>query len=293
MARALPKLSRTVLTRWIRDGRVRVAGMSHPPLPRAAVQGGERITIDPPPPTPTDLEPVEMPLDILHEDEHLLVLNKPSGLTVHPGNGNHSRTLAHGLVHYAQQLPELGGSDRPGIVHRLDKDTSGVIAVARTESSQRALSRAFAERRVQKTYLAWVHGTDLDLEGDISHRIERSRTHRTRMAVAEGDRGRNAETHFVVEARWARHTRVRCHPRTGRTHQLRVHLRAERHPIVGDPFYGWHAAAGEAEAPRLMLHAWRLAFDHPAHGEPVAFEAPIPQDLQEAEQRLAAWPPPR
>ena len=261
--------------------------------PRRAVTGGEAIALQVPAPAPTHLIPEDRPLSILHQDRRILVVDKPAGLTVHPGHGQPQGTLANALVHHMQHLPELAGADRPGIVHRLDKDTSGVMVVALDEAAQRTLAAAFAARTVHKTYLAWVHGTGLDDEGRIEARIERSRTHRTRMAIAADGRGRAAQTDYVVEARWARHARVRCHPRTGRTHQLRVHLRSIGHPIVADPFYGSRQRIGDDLAPRLMLHAWRIAFDHPDDGTRVTYEAPVPEDLRDAAERLAALPPGR
>jgi 23S rRNA pseudouridine1911/1915/1917 synthase len=289
LAAVLPEHSRTVLTRWIREARVRVNG--GPAAPRQPVLGGERIEIDVPPPASTHLEPEARPLDILHQDEDLLIVAKPTGLTVHPGHGQPRGTLANALVHALRDLPALGGSDRPGIVHRLDKDTSGVMVVACTEAAQVALSRAFAERRVAKTYVAVVHREDIEAEGTIDLALERSRTVRTRMAVAREGRGRAAHTAWRVARRLPRHAVLHCHPTTGRTHQIRVHLRAIHHPIVGDPIYGWGGAIGEALAPRLLLHAWRLAFDHPRTGERVTFEAPLPDDMAGAIEALAALRP--
>ncbi|MGE0193475.1 MAG: RluA family pseudouridine synthase [Planctomycetota bacterium] len=289
LADAMPGHSRTTLARWIREGRVHVDGRVA--RPRDAVAGGERVELRVPPPRGTHLEPEDRPLDILYQDEHLLVLDKPPGLVVHPGHGQPDGTLANALVHALRDLPTGTGSDRPGIVHRLDKDTSGVMVVARTDAAQAALARQFAERIVAKTYVAVVHRGDVDAEGEIDLPIARSRTHRTRMAIAEEGHGRPARTRYEVLRRLPRHAVLACYPATGRTHQIRVHLRAIGHPIVGDPFYGLHGAIGEGAAPRLLLHAWRLAFDHPATGERVTFEAPWPDDLVQAIEALAVLRP--
>ena len=290
LADRLPEHSRTVIGAWIRAGRVLLDGEAV--SPKTKVQGGEAVTIDVPPPEPTHLVPQDLPLDILHEDEHLLLVNKPSGLTVHPGAGQKDGTLANALVHHLQNLPDLSGSDRPGIVHRLDKDTSGVMVIARTEPVQRALSEAFAERRIQKTYLAAVHGLPDDASGLIDAPIGRAPQHRTKMAIRENG-GRAATTGWSVEQRLPRHALIRCLPKTGRTHQIRVHMRHLGHPIVKDPIYGRKDGPGEDCAPRLMLHAFRLGFVHPGTGEELHVEAPLPQDFRTALDALAALEPPR
>lgn len=243
------------------------------------------MVIDVPPPEPSHLIPQDIPLEILFEDEYLIVVNKPSGLTVHPGSGQPDGTLANALVHHFQGLPELIGSDRPGIVHRLDKDTSGVIVVTKTEQAQRRMSAAFAEREIHKTYLACVHGVVAAERGEIDAAIGRSPRNRKLMLVRED--GRRSLTRWSVQRRFPRHTLVECKPVTGRTHQLRVHLKHLGHPIVADPFYGWSGAPGDAETERLLLHAWRIAFAHPHTGEAVSFEAPLPETYTAALERLA------
>ncbi len=289
LADALPAHSRTVLTAWIRDERVTVDGAVLPA--KARLQGGESVEIRVPPPAPSHLVPEDIPLAILHEDEAILVIDKPPGLTVHPGAGQKSGTLANALAHHLAGLPELGGSDRPGIVHRLDKETSGVIVVARTEQAQRTLSAAFAERSVSKTYLACVHGHFEEKEGRVTAPIGRSPAARTKMTVRES--GRSAETSWAIERELPRHTLVRCRPRTGRTHQIRVHMKHLHHPIVGDAAYGMRGGPGEDLAPRLLLHAWQLAFAHPVSGDQVAFEAPLPEDFRAALDALGALDEPR
>lgn len=275
---------------WIADGRVLVDGEARPG--KTKVAGGEEVVIRVPPPRPLTVEPEAIDLDVLYEDEHLLVVDKPSGLTVHPGSGRPDGTLANALVHHVGPLPEVIGADRPGIVHRLDKDTSGAIVVAKNERVQRALSAAFAERAVQKTYLACVHGAPAEDEGVVELPIGRHPGDRKKMTI-EGAASRPAKTRWAVERRLPRHTLLRCSPVTGRTHQIRVHLKSLRLPIVGDPIYGNHGLPGEDRAPRLLLHAWRLAFTHPATHEEVSFEAPLPPDYAEALEALARLDPPR
>jgi 23S rRNA pseudouridine1911/1915/1917 synthase len=259
---------------------------------KTRVKGGETLEVRVPPPRPATIEPEARTLAVLFEDEHLLVLDKPAGLTVHPGSGRRGGTLANALVHRLRDLPVAIGSDRPGIVHRLDKDTSGVIVVAKTEPVQRALSAAFAARTVKKEYLAVVHGLPDAKEGSIDLPLGRSPSVRTKMAVRR-EGGRAALTRWRVERRLPAHALLRCFPVTGRTHQIRVHLRAIRHPIVGDPVYGSRASPGDDLALRLLLHAHRLAFSHPVTGSPVSFEAPVPPDFASALDRLAALSAPR
>jgi 23S rRNA pseudouridine1911/1915/1917 synthase len=277
LADLFPHVSRTEVARWIEEGRVTVDGA---PLPgKARVRGGERVHVDVPAPRPTDLVPEERALAVLFEDDAILVLDKPAGLTVHPGSGRRDGTLANALVFHLRNLPTAFGSDRPGIVHRLDKDTSGVLVVAKTEASHRALARAFAAREVKKEYVAVVHGAVEGEAGSIDLPLGRSSAGRTRMAVRESG-GRAATTGWRVEERLPRHTVVRCFPVTGRTHQIRVHWRAREHPIVGDPLYGWRSSPGDAVPGRLMLHAHRISFRHPARGDVVAFEAAVPADFE-------------
>jgi 23S rRNA pseudouridine1911/1915/1917 synthase len=288
LAERFPGESRNVVQRWLDEGRVLVDGAALPGKTRLA--GGETAVVAVPPPRPTHLVPADIPLAVLFEDEHLVVLDKPSGLTVHPGGGRHDDTLANALVHRFRALPELQGSDRPGIVHRLDKDTSGVLVVARSDGVQRALSLAFAERRVQKEYLALVHRVPRKDEGLIEQPIGRCEAQRTKMRVdVEG--GRPAVTAWKVERRLPRNALLRCFPKTGRTHQIRVHLMSVQHPVVGDPVYGPRGWPWEALAPRLMLHAHRLAFAHPVTGAALAFEAPVPPDFAAALEALAEIPP--
>jgi 23S rRNA pseudouridine1911/1915/1917 synthase len=273
VADLFPERSRTVVAGWIDAGLVQVDG--RPAAGKTRVRGGERVVVDVPPPAPSELVPEERELSVVHEDDDLLVLDKPFGLTVHPGSGRASGTLANALVARLRSLPTLGGSDRPGIVHRLDKDTSGVLLVAKTEVAHRALSRAFAAREVHKEYLAVVHGTVEGDRGRIDLPLGRSSAGRTRMAVRTSG-GRDAVTDWAIEERLPRHTVVRCFPVTGRTHQIRVHWRSQDHPIVHDPLYGWRSSPGEDLVERLLLHAHRISLRHPTRGDSVSYEAPPP-----------------
>jgi 23S rRNA pseudouridine1911/1915/1917 synthase len=273
-----PDRSRAALQRWIKDGRVCVDG-EVVLRPSHALRAGQTVAADPPPPRPADVEPEPIPLDVLHEDELLCVVNKPAGLTVHPGAGRHGGTLANALVHRFRTLSRAGGADRPGIVHRLDRDTSGVLVVARTEEAHHHLARQFEERTVEKLYVAIVHGV-LELDSDwIELPLARDPRNRERMAVREG--GREAATFYRVERRLEKHTLVRLFPRTGRTHQLRVHLLALGHPIVADPIYNRRYRPPPG-ATRLALHAASLAIDHPADGTRRRFAAPLPGDFLRA-----------
>ena len=289
-------LSRSRAQRWIDEGRVRVDGRaakaSHP------LAAGDTVEADIPPPRPDDrVEPEAGDLAVLHADDHLLVLDKPAGLTVHPGAGRATGTLVHRLLHAYPELAGIGGPGRPGIVHRLDKDTSGVMVVARTEPAHRALVRAFAARRVEKRYLAIVHGHP-DAEGSVDAPIGRHPHERKRMTVRPD--GRPARTAWRRLATAPGAALLELTIETGRTHQIRVHLKHARHPLVGDPVYGearWRSLPGSrAQAalrdfPRPALHAWRLAFPHPATGEAVAFEAPVPGDLRGLWEAVGGrWP---
>jgi 23S rRNA pseudouridine1911/1915/1917 synthase len=287
LADRFPHESRTAVAAWIAEGRVTVDGAAL--AGKTRVRGGERVVVDVPPPRPADLVPEDRALSILFEDDALLVLDKPAGLTVHPGSGRKDGTLANALVFHLRNLPTAFGADRPGIVHRLDKDTSGVLVVAKTDPAHRALARAFAAREVKKEYLAVVHGRVEAEAGRIDLPLGRSSAGRTRMAVRETG-GRAASTGWKVEERLPAHTVVRCFPVTGRTHQIRVHWRAQGHPIVHDPLYGWRSSPGDADAGRLMLHAHRIAFAHPTSGEAVAFEAPVPADFAAGIEALRALP---
>jgi len=279
-----PTLSRGAIQRLIQQGDVRVAGKpvkaSHSP------RAGEKIEIHWPDAKPATAEPEEMPLDVLFEDDDLLVLNKPTGMVVHPSAGHEESTLVNALLHHcAGQLSGIGGVARPGIVHRLDKETSGCLVIAKNDPTHLALSTQFAGREVRKIYHAIVCGGVTPEQGDIRAAIARHPTHRKRMAVTDGS-GREAWTSYTVVERLREATLVEAVLHTGRTHQIRVHFKHLGFPVVGDATYGNRQNQRVTEltgytAPRQMLHAHKLAFKHPRTGKKMSFEAPRPEDFKE------------
>ena len=289
-----PGVSRSALARLIREGLVRVDGRmvkpSYQPRP------GERVTVTWPEPRPAIPAPAPMALEVLYEDETLLVLNKPAGLLVHPGAGTLGVTLVNALLYHCQgALSGIGGVARPGIVHRLDRDTSGLMVVAKNDAGHLALSEQFAQRGVVKVYHAIVVGRLAVEAGEINVPIARHPNHKKMMAVVAG--GRSAVTLFRVLERLSGATLVEARPRTGRTHQIRVHFKHAGHPLVGDDLYGHRLNARLSEEtgyvpPRHMLHAHRLAFVHPISRRAVSFEAPWPSDFVEAVEALRARPRP-
>jgi 23S rRNA pseudouridine1911/1915/1917 synthase len=270
LARLLPDYSRSRLAHWVRIHQVTVDGQAA--LPRHRVRGGESIEITPSPdPAARSQAAEDIPLDIVHEDAALLVVNKPPGLVVHPGSGNWSGTLLNALLRHA---PALASVPRAGIVHRLDKDTSGLLVVAKTVTAQTDLVRQLAARSVRREYLAAVHGR-VARAGRVDAPIGRHPVQRTRMAVVA--RGRQAATSYEVVERYAHATLLRCRLETGRTHQIRVHLSALGHPLIGDPTYGRrHAAPAFA---RQALHAEHLALLHPQTRRKAAWRVAPPADL--------------
>ena len=274
LARQAGDLSRSRLQALIRDGAITLNGTTA--KPRQALGLGDHIRVTIPEPVPSEALPEDIPLEILHEDEHLLVLDKPSGLVVHPAAGNLTGTLVNALLHHCEgRLASIGGVERPGIVHRLDKDTSGCLVVAKTDRAHLALAEQFSGRKVSKIYLAVVRGNPPMDHGTITNQIARDPRNRQRMAVVLPPAGKTAVTDYRVVNPSADGSLVECTLHTGRTHQIRVHLRELGHPIVGDPIY----AKNTSGAPRLMLHAWRLGFSHPESGERLDFESPIPSEF--------------
>jgi len=279
LAQAFPAQSRAAWQRAFDAGLVLRAGR---PLAKSdEVRAGEAIEFSLPEIKPAALRPVAIPLEILFEDEHLLALNKPAGMVVHPGVGTGEDTLVHALLaHCAGGLSGIGGVARPGIVHRLDRETSGVLLVAKTDAAHRALADQFASRTLQKEYLALVSGVPKSARGTIERAISRHPVHRHRMTVGEG--GRPAHTDWErVEVFGQAAALVRCRIHTGRTHQIRVHLKSIGHPLLGDATYGWKADARLPRPPRVMLHAERIAFAHPVTGRPLDVRAPLPADFAE------------
>jgi 23S rRNA pseudouridine1911/1915/1917 synthase len=277
LARLLPDYSRSRLARWIRDGLVKIDGRAA--APRHKVVGGEAIELAPFPKEETLADLGEdIPLDWVHEDDALLVVNKPAGLVVHPGSGNRRGTLLNALLHHA---PALAGIPRAGIVHRLDKDTSGLLVVAKTLSAQAGLARQLLARSMKREYLAVVHGRP-PRDGKVEAPIGRHPVSRIRMAVTA--RGRPAATHFQVLERYERAALLRCRLETGRTHQIRVHLTSLGHPLVGDATYGKRASG--IPFPRQALHAEHLALMHPATGKAMSWQVDPPADMRELIARL-------
>ncbi|HEY5893340.1 MAG TPA: RluA family pseudouridine synthase [Chthoniobacterales bacterium] len=273
-----PHLSRSRAQALIEDGHIRVNGETV--KQRHKLREGDTITVNEPSPIPSEVAAEEIPLTILFEDEHLLVLNKPPGMVVHPGAGNQSGTLVNALLHHCNELSGIGGVERPGIVHRLDKDTSGCLVVAKNDAAHRALSTQFAERETTtKRYLAIARGVPRVPRGKIDAPIVRHPVDRKKMAVAAPGKGRSAQTLYGVISTFQHATGlcalIECRLLTGRTHQIRVHLKHLGHPLAGDAVYG----RGGDGFPRQMLHAWKLGFHHPVTGLPVEFCADIPPDF--------------
>jgi 23S rRNA pseudouridine1911/1915/1917 synthase len=275
----LPEIgSRAAAERLVVAGDVRVDG-----VPRAKshrLSGGEEVDFEPPSRDDAGLVAEEMPLRVAWEDEHLLVVDKPAGLVVHPAPGHARGTLVHGLLAH-----DVGGgnTERPGIVHRLDRDTSGLLVVARTESAYRRLRNLVRRRELERRYKALVHGRPRSWRGRIEAPIGRDRRDPTRRSL-DTDSPREAVTHFEVERLLGGHALLDVRLETGRTHQIRVHLAAIGLPVVGDAVYG----ARDPLLKRQFLHAWRLAFPHPLEGERVEVESPLPEDLQAALERFAS-----
>jgi 23S rRNA pseudouridine1911/1915/1917 synthase len=281
-----PAASRGALQRLMEQGHILVDG--HTVKPTHSPRAGEKIEIHWPEAIPAEAQPEEIPLAILFEDPSLLVLNKPAGIVVHPGAGHEEHTLVNALLHHCQgSLSGIGGVVRPGIVHRLDKDTSGCLVVAKNDETHLALSAQFANRRVVKIYNAIVCGELARESGEIRAAIARHPSHRKRMAARDDDSGRAAHTSYRVLERLNAATFVEAQIHTGRTHQVRVHFQFLGHPLVGDDTYGARQNARLKEltdyaAPRVMLHARELSFIHPRTEEPMSFEAPLPKDFRGA-----------
>lgn len=274
LQRRMPEYSRSRLQDWIRAGRVLVNGT--PAKASLALRGGETIQVHPAELPPLKAVAEDIPLDILYEDDAVVAVNKPAGMVVHAGAGAHSGTLTNALLHRFGSLSQLGGEQRPGIVHRLDRYTSGVILVARNDAAHQSLARQFASRTVEKTYLALVEGRLANDEGRITSPIARDPVRRTRM-TARVPSGRAAITTYRVLQRFEKYTYVEVKIGTGRTHQIRVHFASIGHPVAGDKLYG-AAAAGKG---RFFLHSARIVFTSPADGQRHTVEAPLARELDE------------
>ena len=277
----LPELSRSRLKQLILSGEVAVDGNVIRD-PSRKVKGGQTFVVILPEPVDATPQAQAIPLDIRFEDAHLIVIDKPAGLVVHPAPGNADGTLVNALIaHCGDSLAGIGGVRRPGIVHRLDKDTSGLMVIAKTEVAHQALSRDFAARRIGRLYAAVVWGVPLPPEGEISGNIGRSMTNRKKMAVVAEGRGKPAVTRYKVDRTFdGKAALVECRLLTGRTHQIRVHLAARGHPLIGDPVYGGRPGRAGYAFPRQALHARHLGFTHPATGEYLAFDSSLPSDMK-------------
>jgi 23S rRNA pseudouridine1911/1915/1917 synthase len=274
-------LTRSQIKKFISQGRVRINGRSGKPGHK--LRTGDRVEMEWTEEEDLRLKPEPLELDILHADEHLVVVNKPAGLTVHPGAGRFGGTLAGGLLARFPEVARIGPRERPGIVHRLDKDTSGVMVIARRLEAYSRLQRLFKNREVHKTYLGLVWGKFNQKEGRIAWAIGRSTKDGQRFTV-RGRKPREALTLYKVLKEYRDFSLLEIKPVTGRTHQIRVHFAAAGHPLAGDPRYGHRRP--KTRIPRLFLHAHKLAFVHPATGESVEFTAPLPPELEEILQFL-------
>ncbi|MDQ6622044.1 MAG: RluA family pseudouridine synthase [Verrucomicrobiota bacterium] len=275
LALELADFSRSRLQALIEGGFVRLNAQT--PRTREIVRSGDIVEMTIPPPEKIEAAAEAIPLQILFEDDDLLVLDKAAGMVVHPAAGNREHTLVNALLAHCTALSGIGGKERPGIVHRLDKETSGCLVVAKTDSAHRELSRQFAARSLKKTYLALVAGRLRKTSGSIDAPIARHPVHRQRMSIAKSARGRTALTEYRVLRANAEMSLVECELHSGRTHQIRVHLHHLGHPVLGDKLY---AAKHAKDFPRQMLHARRLGFTHPRSNEWLQFEAPLPADFE-------------
>ncbi|MFC1467833.1 RluA family pseudouridine synthase [Verrucomicrobiota bacterium] len=279
LAKTEPAHSRARWQELIKQGLVQLNGKTV--KPNHKVLTGNTVSWQIPEPVAVEPQPEDIPLDILFEDSDIIVINKQPGLVVHPAPGNETGTLVNALLHHCKDLQGIGGELRPGIVHRLDKDTSGVMVIAKNEIAMNHLMTQFKERDTHKEYLCLVWGRPRHPTGTVHTNIARCEHHRKKMAVYELEgRGKDAITNYRVEERFDQCTLVRCHIETGRTHQIRVHMTHLRHPIVGDSIYG-RSRASKLPAPfhRQMLHAAHLEIEHPKTGEKLVFEAPLFDDM--------------
>ncbi|MFQ5588769.1 MAG: RluA family pseudouridine synthase [Nitrospiria bacterium] len=269
-------LTRSQIQRLINEEQILLNGA--PTRASYKVKKGDEIEITIPPPTPLELTPEDIPLDILFEDKTLLVLNKPPGMVVHPAPGHYEGTLVHALLHHCKDLTGIGGRERPGIVHRLDKETSGVMVIAKTDEAHRLLSKQFKTHSIDRKYFALVCGK-VKKSGKIHLAIGRDRIHRKKISARTAS-PREAETRYTIKERFKNATLLEVAPQTGRTHQIRVHMAHIGHPILGDKVYGGKSAKlSGLKADRHMLHAATLGFVHPATKKALSFPTPPPPDM--------------
>jgi len=284
IVRCRPELSRARVQALIEAGQVSIGGA--PIKASLRLKGVEQIELNIPDATPAIPQAEDLPLSVLHEDRDIVVLDKAAGMVVHPGAGHGSGTLVNALLHHVKDLQGVGGELRPGIVHRLDKDTSGLLIIAKHDVALRALQAAFKSREVQKTYLALVLGQPPD-EGTFRTLHGRHPTQRMRF-TGKVATGKPAVTHFKVTKRFAKAARVEVGLETGRTHQIRMHFAEAGFPLLSDALYGTKAAQRPDLIARQALHAWKIAFAHPRTGKALSFTAPVPKDFKDAEKRLAS-----
>ena len=311
------EVSRSRAKSLIKDGTAASIDGTQTDDPRTGVVAGRTYVLELPAPIAAIPEPEDIPLDILHEDADLIVVNKPSGMAVHPAPGSWQGTLVNALLHHCKgELPGIGGVERPGIVHRIDKLTTGVMVCAKTEAAHRGLSEQFADHSIERTYIAFTRGAPRPLVGTVDERIARSKNDRKKMAIVrnpESEHGRHAVTHYQTKATYGLLDKasglpaaamIECRLETGRTHQIRVHMAHIGAPLIGDPVYGknrgirsWgsgddHAAATTAarKLPRQALHAAVLGFVHPISKEPVRYEQALPKDMADLKSLLGEMP---
>ncbi len=299
LPRVIPEKSRSFFTRHIQTGHITVNGQSE--KPGYTLRAGDVLRIDIPEKENRLLEN-NIKLDIIHEDASVMVINKPAGLTVHPGNGTENDTLVNGLIHYTHTLAFFGESDRPGIVHRLDKNTSGLLVVAKTDAAHRFIQQQFATRTIKRVYTALVWGVPRESSGTLHTYISRSRKDPTKMRITR-DKGKEAITHWKTIREYHYFTLLKVRLDTGRTHQIRIHMASMHHPVVGDPEYngrekqlatlpsnlrrrGIHLLK---KLDRQFLHAGALSFIHPDTRREIHFTAPLPEDLKEVQTHLHKW----
>jgi len=279
----LENISRTFVQKLIKDKQVMINGIY--PSVHARIKLGDRIEVVIPPPKKLEVKAQKIPFDILYEDKSIIVVDKPAGMVVHPAAGNYDGTLVNALLFHCHDLAGIGGSLRPGIVHRLDKDTSGVMVVAKTDAAQAELSQQFLEHEVEKKYLALVFGQCKTPYGRINMPVGRSTSDRKKMRVS-GQHGRAAISFFKVIEEFKDFSLLEVMPKTGRTHQIRVHLAYIGHPVAGDKEYGPSAKKYNIDIKRQMLHAHSLKFIHPQKKKVVEFTAPVPADMKKILEQL-------
>ena len=297
LAKLLPELTRARLQGLIAEGMVD-DGARALLAPAQKVKGGESIIVRVPPPEPAEPQAQAIPLDVVYEDEHLIVIDKPVGLVVHPAAGNRDGTLVNALLAHVEDLPGIGGVERPGIVHRLDKDTAGLMVVAKSDRAHQGLAKQFAAHTIERIYTAFVWGVPNPRAGKIEGAIGRSPVNRRKMALVKT--GKPAVTHYKTLAVYRDvAAKIECRLETGRTHQIRVHLTSRTHPLIGDPLYGKGRRALRRDLEAVLggaleglagqaLHAGVLGFTHPVTRKPMRFESPMPAPLQALEAAFAA-----